>query len=65
MPLKLVEAVGAADGSSDASMAASATPVAETSILPPESAEAFAVPLGAFAFAAASFSVRNRSSGIG
>src|SRR5262245_26901581 len=65
MPAKLVEAVGAADGSSDVSIAARATPVPDTSDLSPGSAEALAGAFGTFAFCAASFNVRNRSSGIG
>src|SRR5215510_5946968 len=65
MPAKLVDAVGAADGSSDVSIAARATPVPETSDFAPESAEAFAGTFRTFAFCADSFNVRKRSSGIG
>ena len=65
MPLKLVEAVGADEGSSDVSMAASATPVLDTSSFPPESADALMDPFASLAFSAESLSMRNRSSEIG
>ena len=65
IPLKLVDAVGAAEGSSDTSMAASATPVLDTSIPPPASADAVMDPFGTLALTAESFNIRNRSSGIG
>src|SRR5689334_8724857 len=48
MPAKLVDADGAADGSSDASIAARATPVPDTSDFSPGSEEAFAGAFGTF-----------------